>query len=166
AEGVAELEDVQALPLEHGPQPAHGIATNVVVDVVVVVPEELERRDGQDHPAIGPEHAGHGGDGATVVLDVLDDVEGGDQVEGPLGPVVEGVAQGPSGDPIAVGSRRIEEGLVNLDPPDGAELGEGGEGDGIAAADVEDLEVGGEAEAAQGIQEDGLAGAPPPVFAI
>ena len=54
------------------------------VDLVVVVPQRLERRDGDHDHAPGAEHRDHVGDGRAIVVDVLDHVERGDQVEMPV----------------------------------------------------------------------------------
>ena len=111
-----------------------------MVDLVVLVPEQREGRHRDDQNAPGPQHRHHRLDRPSVVVEMLQHVQSGDQVEPPGGVLIHRISQGFRGDPTSVRSDRVKQALVDLDPPNLSELPQGVEREAVAAADVEDLD--------------------------
>ena len=81
-EGVRRPLHPQPGPLHRGHQPGPGVATVVPGPDVVVGPGPLVRRHGEQQPAAGRQHPDQLGERQRLVRAVLDDVEGGDHLEG------------------------------------------------------------------------------------
>jgi hypothetical protein len=78
---VGQPQHVEARGLQAIAQVASNVPTLVKIDVVLAAPQELVRGHGQQQQPSRLDDASHLAQSAEVVVDVLDDVEGGDQVE-------------------------------------------------------------------------------------
>jgi len=131
----------------------------VVVDLVVARPEALEGRDGDEQRSARNRHPEQLPQGADVVVEVLDHVEAGDEIEGGAAPREALDARQPDPRP-RLGPRAPHRGRVVVDAPDGAQLRQVAHGATGAAARIEDRAARRQSETLGEPEHDP---APPPV---
>jgi hypothetical protein len=159
---VGVVDDAPAGLHQGHAQRSGDVAPPVAVDLVVARPEALERRDGDEQRTAGDRHPQQLAQGAHVVVEVLDDIEAGDEVEARAAPREALDARQPDPRP-RFGPRAPHRGRVVVDAPDGAELRQLAHGATGAAARIEDRAVGRQPETLGKPEHDPAAPPVPPV---
>ena len=122
--------------LEQREERGFAVAGDVVVDDVVIGPDEIEGGHGDEQSAAGLEERDATAEGGGGIGNVFEDVE--KQKQGILFAGLERIVERADVNFGEMRIGRIDDGAVGLDAFDIAEFGEGVEEERVAAADVED----------------------------
>lgn len=128
--------DFQAGLLKQRKERGFAVAGDVVVDDVVIGPDEVEGGDSDDESASGLEKRDATAEGVGGIGDVFEDIE--EQEKRILFAGLEGIVERADMNFLEMRIGGIDDVAVSFDAFDVAEFGEGVEEERVAAADVED----------------------------